>query len=143
LFNTPTKVAFRARYFTGAELVCKTDKATFGAKFEGTEGTLRIHSKGYDCEPASLKDWKPGANATRLYVSENHYRNFIDCVKSRKEPIEPVEAGHRTASLCHLGNLAMILKRRLQWDPAKEQVVGDEEANKMLSRPLRAPWSYA
>lgn len=67
-------------------------------------------------------------------------RNFIDCVKSRKDPVEPVEAGHRTASLCHLGNIAMRLKRRLQWNPEKEHFIGDNEANGMLDRPVRAPW---
>ena len=142
LFNTPTKVAFRARYANGVELECKTDKLSFGAKFEGTEGWLRIGSKGFECEPASIKDSKIGDAETHLYVSDNHYGNFLDCVKSRKEPIEPVEAGHRTATLAHLGNIAMILKRGIRWDPVKERIVGDEEAAKMAARPLRAPWSY-
>ena len=75
-----------------------------------------------------------------LPVSNNHYRNFLDSVKSRKDPIEPVEAGHRTASICHLGNIAMRLKRKLQWDPVKELFVDDGEANQMLSRPHRSPW---
>lgn len=143
LFNTPTKVAFRARYASGVELVCQTDKLSFGVKWEGSDGWLRVTTKGIECEPATLKDSKIGDHNTRLYVSENHYRNFLDCVKSRKEPIEPVEIGHRTASLCHLGNIAMVLHRRIKWDPVKEVVVGDDEAAKMLSRPLRAPWSYA
>ena len=67
-------------------------------------------------------------------------RNFIDCVKSRKDPIEPVEAGHRVASLCHLGNIAMKLHRKIRWNPQEEQILGDEEAAAMLSRPMRAPW---
>jgi predicted dehydrogenase len=142
LFNTATKVNFRARYANGVELVCKTDKASFGAKFKGTEGNLTINSKGFECEPASIKDSAISDKDTRLYVSEDHYGNFLECVKSRKEPVEPVEAGHRTASLCHLGNLAMLLKRRIRWDPAAEKIVGDEEAGQMLSRPLRRPWAY-
>ncbi len=142
LFNTPTKVAFRARYANGAVLECKTDKAGFGAKFEGTDGWVKVTTKGFDCSPATLKQAKIGDNETRLYISKNHYRNFLDCVKSRQEPIEPVEIGHRTASLCHLGNIAMLLKRKVKWDPAKELVIGDDEAAKMLARPLRAPWSY-
>jgi len=68
-------------------------------------------------------------------------RNFLDCVRSRHDPIAPVEVGHRSASVCHLGNLAMLLKRKLHWDPAKEQFVGDDEADRMLSRPMRAPWT--
>ena len=68
-------------------------------------------------------------------------RNFLDAVKSRNDPITPVEIGHRTASLCHLGNIAMLLKRKLQWDPDKERFIGDEEANGMIDRPMRAPWT--
>ena len=77
------------------------------------------------------------ANQSRSY---NHVRNFIRCVKSRHDPVEPVEAGHRTASLCHLGNIAMKLHRKIRWDPEQEQIVGDDEAAKLLSRSLRAPW---
>jgi hypothetical protein len=142
LYDTPTKVAFRARYATGTELVCKTEPSSFGVKFEGTEGQLRLTSKGFECEPASLKKWKREATNTSLYVSENHYRNFIDCVRSRQDPVEPVEAGHSTANLCHLGNIAMRLKRRVRWDPAKEEITGDPEASAMVGRPLRGPWKY-
>jgi hypothetical protein len=84
---------------------------------------------------------KFGPNEVHLYESENHYRNFFDCVKSRKEPAAPVEIGHRSASLCHLGNIAMLLKRKVQWDPEREQFVNDPEATKMLTRPMRAPWT--
>ena len=142
LFNTPTKVAFRARYASGVVLECKTDPFSFGVRFEGTEGWLRVGSKGIESDPVSIKDSALGGNDTRLYVSENNYRNFIDCVKSRKSPIQPVETGHRTASLCHLGNIAMILKRKIKWDPEKETIVGDSEAAGMAARPLRAPWAY-
>jgi hypothetical protein len=67
-------------------------------------------------------------------------RNFIDCVKSRQDPIEAVEIGHSTATLCHVANIAMKLRRKLRWDPAAEQFVGDDEANAMLERPMREPW---
>lgn len=70
----------------------------------------------------------------------DHVRNFLDCVKSRQEPIEPVEIGHRTASICHLGNIGIRLMRKLRWDPDEERFVDDEEANRMLARPMRAPW---
>ena len=79
-------------------------------------------------------------NKAKQSRSSDHVRNFSQCVKSRHDPVEPVEVGHRTASLCHLGNIAMRLKRKIHWDPAKEQIVGDDEAAKMLARPMRAPW---
>jgi predicted dehydrogenase len=142
LFNTPTKVAFRARYASGVVLECKTDPLSFGAKFEGTDGWLRVTSKRLECEPKAVKDSQIQDHETHLYVSANHYRNFLDCVKSRKEPIEPVEIGHHTATLCHLGNISMLLKRKIKWDPEKEEIIGDSEAAGMLARPLRAPWRY-
>ena len=142
LFNTPTRVAFRARYASGVELVCKTDPAGFGARFEGSEGWLRVGYRGIETGPAGIKDWKPGSNDLRLYESANHYRNFLDCVKSRKEPAEPVETGHRTATLCHLGNIAMLLHRKIKWDPKTEQIVGDEQAARMVTRQMREPWTY-
>jgi hypothetical protein len=67
-------------------------------------------------------------------------RNFLLSVKSRKDPVEPVEIAHRMTSICHLGNIAMLLNRKLSWDPVKEQFLGDEQANRMLSRPMRGPW---
>lgn len=142
LFTTPTKVAFRARYANGVELSCHTDKRSFGVRFEGSDGWLEVGSRKIESQPASLKDSVIGTNEKRLYVSPNHYRNFLDGVKSRKDGAEPVETGHRVSMLCHLGNIAMKLKRKVRFDAKTEQVVGDNEAAKMLSRPLRGPWTY-
>jgi hypothetical protein len=80
------------------------------------------------------------ANDIRLYESKHHFRNFIDCVLSRQEPIAPCETAHRSITIGHLGNIAMLLGRNLKWDPEKEEVIGDIDANKLLSRPYRAPW---
>jgi predicted dehydrogenase len=69
-----------------------------------------------------------------------HARNFLDCVKSRQQPISDLEGGHRVATLCHLANLSLRLGRKLRWDAAGEVVTGDAEALEMLERPYRAPW---
>ena len=74
-------------------------------------------------------------------LGERHIRNFLDCIKSRNKPNEDVEEGHLTAAMCHLGNIAMKVGRTLRWDPVKEEVPGDAEANRLLSRPYRAPWT--
>ena len=69
-----------------------------------------------------------------------HILNWLDCVKSREEPIMPIGAGHRVASACILANVAYQLGRPLEWDPAEERVIGDEEANRWLHEPGRGPW---
>ena len=142
LFTTPTKISFKARYANGVELFCHTDKRGFGVRFEGSEGWLEIGSRKIQSSPETLKDTVIGDNDKRLYVSPNHWRDFLDCVKSRKNGAEPVEVGHKVSALCHLGNIAMQLKTKIKFDPKSEKISGNDEANKMLSRPMRGPWKY-
>lgn len=153
LFNTASKTAFRARYANGIELLCETrnDAAT---KFEGTEGRLEVslggklatypeHLKDSVIEPGEIH--LPQSNSTRLKhvrddADADHARNFIQAVKKQADPIQPVETGHRTVSLCILGNIAQRLKRKFHWDPVTERS-DDEEVNRMLQREFRAPWT--
>ncbi|NLX99164.1 MAG: gfo/Idh/MocA family oxidoreductase, partial [Rhodopirellula sp.] len=152
LFTTAVKTAFRARYANGIELTCETDNRSI-AKFEGTEGRLEISLGGTPKTfPTNIKDSVIGPNEIHLPrshptretnrrndIDADHVRNFLDAVKSRTDPIEPVEVGHSTASLCILANIAQLLKRNFTWDPAAERST-DEEVNRMLQRPMRAPW---
>lgn len=154
LFTTATKVAFQALYADGVPLICETRAPGFGARFEGSEGWVQVDSKGLHTSSEALKTSVIGPNEIHLPVSvpgqpttdykfvlSRHVRNFLDAVKSRQDPIEPVEVGHRTATLCHLGNIAMKLKRKIKWNPETEQIVGDEEAAKLLTKPMREPWT--
>jgi len=153
LFNTALFSRFRARYANGVELVCATGEPWMGARFEGTEGWVQFGFGGLKAQPKSLLSSVIGPNEIHLETSvqgqtedkygnymKDHIRNFLNSVKSRKEPIAPVEVGHRTASFCHIGNIALQLERKLQWDPKAERFVDDDEANGMLARPMRAPW---
>ncbi len=108
-----------------------------GATFIGDKGKITIIRGGYECDPVGLdKDPLP-KDAIRVYESDNHMGNFFECVRSRKAPIMNIENGHRVASLCHLGNIARWLGRRLKWDPEKEVFPGDDEANQYLDSPKR------
>jgi hypothetical protein len=120
-------------------------KGPRGLKFEGDKGWIFIHIHGGKLEagPVALLQEKIGEKEVRLGRSPGHHRNFIDCVKSRKEPIAPAEVGHRTASICHLNNIAMRLGRKLKWDPNKEQFLNDSEANRLLTPPMRLPWKLS
>jgi predicted dehydrogenase len=140
LFNTAVKTSFRARYASGVELTCRTESPGFGVRFEGSEGMIQYLQGKVTSEPVSLVSSEIGPREIRLPVSDNHYRNFIDAVKSRRDPIEPVEIGHRTASICHLGNIAMQLKRKILWDPESQRFPNDSQAAALLKRLYRPPW---
>jgi hypothetical protein len=79
----------------------------------------------------------------KLYKTEGHQRNFIDCVKSRQPTITPVETAHHSAIPGHLGLISMLVGRKIRWDPVKEVILGDAEASKLLTRPYRKPWKLA
>jgi predicted dehydrogenase len=112
-----------------------------GVRFVGTDGWVFVsRSKIEASKPEILGEPLP-SGAIRLEVSKNHMGNFFECVRSRKQPICNVEIGHRSVSVCHLGVLALRLGRKLQWDPAKEDFVGDTEASSYVGRAMRAPWS--
>ena len=90
-----------------------------------------------EAEPKSLL---AGRQFGKGYPNENHVRNFLDCVKSRRTPIAPAEGAHRANSTCQVANICQLLGRKLTFDPATEQFVGDEMANRMVHRAMRAPW---
>ena len=144
LFDVARVVKFRARYANGVELTCSTggDPAHTGAqcRFIGTEGWVETGANGLYTYPDSLKSVRIGVNELHLGAGGNHFRDFLDCIKTRAQPAAPVETGHRSATICHLANIAMQLKRKLRWDPDAERFIGDEVANHLLSRPRRSPW---
>lgn len=144
LFDTADNVLIQYTYANGVQVRCETSAVGSGRiRFEGSDGWLEV-SREYIkvSDPVTLRDsLKP--YDIRLYSSRDHGRNFLDCVKSRREPIAGVEIGHRSATVCHLGNIAMKVARPLQWDPEIEQFVEDDAANRLLDRTARSPWIFA
>jgi predicted dehydrogenase len=141
LWNTATEYTFEAVYENDVTMII-SNKEKLGVTFEGTEGKIYVDRGKLEAEPKSLLDSKIGPDGIHVYKSDDHFRNFIDCVISRQPTAAPVEVAHRSITICHLGNIAMRLNReKLRWDPRTEQIVGDDEAAKMLSRPYRAPWA--
>jgi predicted dehydrogenase len=142
-------------YGDGVKLVCQSTPANawngtvidpkgqqHGVKFEGSDGWIFVTRGKIAASDPDLLTTPLPASATRLYASDNHMQNFFNCVRSREAPICDAEIGHRSVTVCHLGVLALRLGRKLQWDPAKEQFSGDNEANGYLSREMRKPWTY-
>jgi hypothetical protein len=82
-----------------------------------------------------------GQNEKHVYNSQNHYKDFLDAVRKRSQPIADIETGHRSATVCNIGNIAFELNRPLHWDPVKEKFKNDKEADKLLSRPMKKEWA--
>lgn len=78
----------------------------------------------------------------KLYESPGHWRNFLDCVKSRQPTIAPVETAHHSAIPGHLGLISMLVGRKINWSVKHEKISGDHEASALTSRPYRAPWKW-
>jgi len=111
-----------------------------GILFVGEGGKWIFVSRGIlTASDPNLIEEPLGPDAKRLYVSNNHMGNFFDCMRTGKETICPAEVGHRSVTVCHIGVIALRTGLKLGWDPVKEQF-DNAEANKMLSRPMRAPW---
>jgi predicted dehydrogenase len=141
LFNTFVKYDFQCRYANGVQMIGQS-AGQRGIKFEGSDGWIFIHVHGgrLKAEPQSLLREKIGPNEINVGRSPGHHRNFLDAVRERVQPVASAEIGHRTASICHLVNIAMLLERKLKWDPEKEQVIGDNPANRMVAPSMREPW---
>ena len=128
-------------YANGIKLICADDKKNKpGVLFEGTEGWVYVDRGKIDAQPKSLLTATIKPEEIHLYESNNHKGNFFECVKLRAETIAPVEVGHRSCTVCLLGEIAMRLGRKLRWDPQQERFINDDEANRMISRPMRSPW---
>ena len=128
------------RYANGVTL--KLDNGNpGGAIFIGDKGKIEIFRNRVTSNPPELVKEPTKENEIHLYKSDDHIRNWLDCIKSREKPVADVEIGHRSTTVCHLGNIARWVGRRLRWDPVKEEFVGDPEANKHLDRPRRKPYT--
>jgi len=127
------------RYANGVELTCHSNGKN-GIKFTGEDGWIFVNRGEIKASDPAILEIKLGPNDVRLYKSDNHHLNWLDCIATRKRCICDVEIGHRSVTVCHMGNIAMRLGRPLKWDPEAEKFVGDEAANQLVSKPMRAPW---
>jgi predicted dehydrogenase len=142
-YEVPSKCRVTLKYAGGVEMIVGQNQKDVpgGTTFIGSKGTLFVNRGKFSLNRQTVGEQPPFADDVRLYVSNNHHKNFLECIASRELPICDVEIGHRSATVCHLANIAIRTGRKLQWDPVKEQIVGDEQANSMVSRSYRAPWT--
>ena len=124
------------RYENGITMTHEKWEWNNAIHFYGTEGELKVARGKLETTPASLKDKVIGENEKHVYKSTDHYKDFLNAMRNRSKPICDVEIGHRTSTVCNIGNIAYQVKRRLQWDPKKEMFKNDNEANALLGRPM-------
>ncbi len=141
LYDTAKEFRIEYKYADGVRLIVTS--GTPSLRFEGSEGW--IGNRGWraplQAEPKSILDSVIGPNEIHLYTCKaGEQRNFLDCIKSRKDCYFPPEIGQRCFTIAHIGNISMLLGRKLKWDPDNERFVNDEQANRMLSRAMRSPW---
>ena len=126
-------------------MTCKPGNPSI--KFIGTDGWVGNTGWRAPLEASSkeILNSKIEDNEIKLFTeTKGEHRNFLDCVKSRKDPYFPVDIGHRVSTVCHLANIAIDRKTKLKWDPVKEVFIDDEEANKMKEiRPGRGEWKIS
>lgn len=127
------------KYANGVEMVREDFGEGNAVRFIGTEGTIEV-SRSFLRVPEHLDNQPIDSGDIHLYNSEHHYLDWLTAIKNRTKPICDVEIGHRTATVCSIGNIAYKLNRPLQWNPELERFEDDPEANSMLSRPFRFPW---
>jgi len=127
----------RMRLANGIVIRLEEGESAAGATFVGDRGKIRIGNNTVESNPVDLAKDPPEDMKIRLPVSDHHIQNWFDAVKTRSRPIADVEIGHRSAILCHVGNIARWVGRRLRWDPVTETFPGDAEANAYLDRPRR------
>jgi len=147
-FETPETARQTFTYINGVKLLCSLGRGGYpgGVTFEGEKGTIHVRRGAITVTLNGEKvadPYKLPTGETKLYVSNNHHQNWLDCVKTRKLPICDVGIGHRSATVCHLGNIAIRTGRKITWDPKSEQIIGDQEANAMLTKVYRKPWVLA
>jgi predicted dehydrogenase len=142
LYDTVKDYDVTYRYANGVIMTCRPGDPSI--KFIGTDGW--IGNRGWrgrlEASSQQILDSVIGPDEIHLYTNPaGEHRNFLDCAKSRQDPYFPVDIGHRVSTVCHLANIAIKLGRPVNWDPQAERFENDDEANRMLSRPMRSPWS--
>ena len=142
MYNTFVDYKLRYRYANGVEM--RIESGGTSLRFNGADGW--VGNPGWDTPLQAgsneIRTWQSKDGDLKLFTCRGgEHRNFLDCVKSRRNPYCPAEIGHRISTILHIGNIAMKLKRKLKWDPDKEEFPGDAEANAMRSTPMRKPWT--
>ncbi len=142
LYDTPPTYKFRCKYANGIEMVvANNQQLPQGTRWYGDKGWVHVSRGGLSASDEKILKEVIGPDEVQLYDSRDHMGNFLECVKSRKLTITPVETAQRSISVGLLGEIAMLTGRKIRWKPETEEIIGDPAASALLMRPYREPWT--
>ena len=145
IYNAPVEYDFMCKYANGIEMrVANSSRMPhgMGTTWYGDLGWIHVdRGNRISASDPKILEEIIGENEIHLYKSDDHYQNFIDCVRSGKETIAPVDVAFRAISVGLLGEIAMTTGQVIKWDPEKEEIIGNPRASRLLSRPYRQPWT--
>jgi hypothetical protein len=143
LWDVPYEYHIEFTYANGLKIIVDSN-GNRGIRWEGTQGWLfcAIHGGALSADPPGILKSVIGPGEVSLGRSPGHGQDWINAIKTRGPTMAPAEDGHRTSSFCHLSLAACVLKRKLKWDLVREKFIDDDEANRMIARPMRAPWHF-
>jgi predicted dehydrogenase len=144
IYNTPVEYDFLCKYANGIEMrVANSSRLPHGggAIWYGEKGWISVDRGRLDASDPQILKEVIGENEIHLYKSEDHVGNFLECIRSRKETIAPAEIAHRSISVGLLGEIAMTTGSKIHWDPAKQEIIGNPTASRLITRPYRKPWN--
>jgi predicted dehydrogenase len=139
LYETPEWFEVTYKYANGVQVICGNSHR-IGTTFEGQDGIIYVDRGRLESTVKGAIEEPLGANEVHLEVSKDHHQNWLDAIKSRKPPICDVTVGHRSATVCHLGNIAIQAGRTIKWDPVKEEIAGEPMNVKQFRYEYRKPW---
>ncbi|MDZ4851090.1 MAG: Gfo/Idh/MocA family oxidoreductase [Pirellulaceae bacterium] len=143
-YETPDTTDIKYTYANGVVMTCRqkldSKSSEQGTEFVGEKGSLFVYRGGIVANPPELLKGIELLKIVKSQANISHVNNFFDCVKSRQKPAADISIGHRSATVCHLGNIAVRSKKKINWDPVTETIVGDAEAGKWLMKEYRSPW---
>jgi len=147
LYDAATHYRFTCTYADGRVLeVASNDRLRQGVRFIGEDGWVHVTRAGLTTQPADLV--RDEIRAGEIHLArprgdhrQGHRRDWLDCIRHGGEPITPVEVGHRSITIAHLGNIAMRLGRRVRWDPETQEILDDPGAAGLMGRNMRSPWT--
>jgi hypothetical protein len=147
-YEVPNKCRITYEYANGVTVLLGQEQPDVAKNitFIGSNGTLSVSRSKIESNPREIVEKAVKERGIVLgfkTATEDHHQNWLDCIKNGGQPNADVEIGHRSATVCHLGNIAARTGSVIQWDPVNERVVGNDQAAAMLTRPYRKPWTLS